>query len=136
MTSPSSGATPTQLISLVGLFGTSLVQGHLAESYEIAQRSLELSHLHPNVAGPAHFVMDSSSTSLGLHERSVRQLALAHDLLRRGAVVVGTHVEVHAQAWSAHALWLLGHDEDARHWCEWAIHGPRRSTTRTAWRSR
>ena len=41
------GDTRLQLISLVGLFGTRFVQGHVAESYEIAQRSLELSHLPP-----------------------------------------------------------------------------------------
>jgi predicted ATPase len=110
------------LISLVGLFGTSFVQGHVAESYEIAQRSLELSHLHPDVTGQAHFVMGGSSTSLGLHEQSVRHFALAHELCY-GEVpsVVGTRVEVHARAWSAHALWLLGREEDALHWCEWAI---------------
>jgi DNA-binding SARP family transcriptional activator/tetratricopeptide (TPR) repeat protein len=116
------GDTRLQLISLVGLFGTSFVQGHVAESYEIAQRSLELSHLHPDVTGQAHFVMGGSSTSLGLHEQSVRHFALAHELCY-GEVpsVVGTRVEVHARAWSAHALWLLGRDEDALHWCEWAI---------------
>jgi DNA-binding SARP family transcriptional activator/tetratricopeptide (TPR) repeat protein len=116
------GDTRLQLISLVGLFGTSFVQGHVAESYEIAQRSLELSHLHPDVTGQAHFVMGGSSTSLGLHEQSVHHFALAHELCY-GEVpsVVGTRVEVHARAWSAHALWLLGRDEDALHWCEWAI---------------
>ena len=116
------GDTRLQLISLVGLFGTSFVQGHVAESYEIAQRSLELSHLHPDVTGQAHFVMGGSSTSLGLHEQSVHHFALAHELCY-GEVpsVVGTRVEVHARAWSAHALWLLGRDDDALHWCEWAI---------------
>jgi DNA-binding SARP family transcriptional activator/tetratricopeptide (TPR) repeat protein len=116
------GDTRLQLISLVGLFGTSFVQGHVAESYEIAQRSLELSHLHPDVTGQAHFVMGGSSTSLGLHGQSVHHFALAHELCY-GEVpsVVGTRVEVHARAWSAHALWLLGRDDDALHWCEWAI---------------
>jgi DNA-binding SARP family transcriptional activator len=116
------GDTRLQLISLVGLFGTRFVQGHVAESYEIAQRSLELSHLHPDVTGQAHFVMGGSSTSLGLHEQSVRHFALAHELCySEMPSVVGTRVEVHARAWSAHALWLLGRDEDALHWCDWAI---------------
>jgi DNA-binding SARP family transcriptional activator/tetratricopeptide (TPR) repeat protein len=116
------GDTRLLMISLVGLFGTRFVQGHVAESYEIAQRSLELSHLHPDVTGQAHFAVGGSATSLGLHEQSLRHFELAHELCY-GEVpsVVGTRVEVHARAWSAHALWLLGRDEDALHWCEWAI---------------
>ncbi len=115
------GDTRLQLVSLVGLFGTRFVQGHVAESYEIAQRSLELSHLHPDVTGQAHFAVGGSGTSLGLHEQSVRHFELAHELCY-GEVpsLVGTRVEVHARAWSAHALWLLGRDEDALHWCDWA----------------
>lgn len=34
---------------------------------------------------------------------------------------VGTRPEVHATAWAAHAHWLLGHDDDARHSCEDAL---------------
>ena len=116
------GDTRLQLISLVGLFGTRFVQGHVSESYDIALHSLELSHLHPDVMGQAHFAVGGSATSLGRHEQSLRHFALAHELCY-GEVpsVVGTRVEVHARAWSAHALWLLGRAEDARHWCDWAI---------------
>ena len=28
---------------------------------------------------------------------------------------------MHARAWSAHAFWHLGRDEEALHWCDWAI---------------
>jgi DNA-binding SARP family transcriptional activator len=116
------GDTRLQLISLVGLFGTRFVQGHVSESYQIALRSLELSHLHPDVMGQAHFAVAGSATSLGRHEQSLRHFALAHELCYGEAPsVVGTRVEVHARAWSAHALWLLGREEDARHWCDWAI---------------
>jgi DNA-binding SARP family transcriptional activator len=116
------GDTRLQLTSLVGLFGTRFVQGHVSESYEIALRSLELSHLHPDVMGQAHFAVAGSATSLGRHEQSLRHFALAHELCY-GEVpsVVGTRVEVHARAWSAHALWLVGRGGDARHWCDWAV---------------
>jgi DNA-binding SARP family transcriptional activator/tetratricopeptide (TPR) repeat protein len=116
------GDTRLLLISLVGLFGTRFVQGHVSESYEIAQRSLELSHLHPDVTGQAHFAVAGSGTSLGLHEQSLRHFELAHELCYDGVPsVVGTRVEVHARAWSAHAFWLLGRDEEALHWCSWAV---------------
>jgi DNA-binding SARP family transcriptional activator len=115
------GDSRLQLISLVGLFGVRFVQGHVAESHEIALRSLELSHLHPDVTGQAHFAVAGSATSLGRHEQSLRHFALAHELCYDAApALVGTRVEVHARAWSAHALWLLGRDEDALHWCDWA----------------
>jgi DNA-binding SARP family transcriptional activator len=115
------GNTRLQLISLVGLFGVRFVQGHVAESHEIAERSLELSHQHPDVIGQAHFAVAGSATSLGRHEQSLRHFALAHELcFDAEPALVGTRLEVHARAWCAHALWLLGRDEDARHWCDWA----------------
>jgi DNA-binding SARP family transcriptional activator/tetratricopeptide (TPR) repeat protein len=115
------GDTRLQLISLVGLFGVRFVQGHVAESHEIALRSLQLSHLHPDVTGQAHFAVAGSATSLGRHEQSLPHFALAHELCYDAAPsLAGTRLEVHSRAWSAHALWLLGRYEDARHWCDWA----------------
>jgi DNA-binding SARP family transcriptional activator len=116
------GDTRLQLISLVGLFGSRYVQGHTAESYEIAGRSLELSDLHPDVKGQAHFAMAGSATSLGRHEQSLPHFALAHELCYDAPpTLIGSRTEVHARAWSAHALWLLGRDDEALHWCDWAI---------------
>jgi DNA-binding SARP family transcriptional activator/tetratricopeptide (TPR) repeat protein len=116
------GDTRLQLISLVGLFGTRYVQGHTAESYDIARRSLELSDLHPDVKGQAHFALAGSATSLGHHEQSLPHFALAHELCHDAPpTLLGSRTEVHARAWSAHALWLLGRDDEALHWCDWAI---------------
>jgi len=116
------GDTRLQLISLVGLFGTRYVQGHTAESHEIARRSLELSDLHPDVKGQAHFAVAGSATSLGHHEQSLPHFALAHELCYGAPPSpVGSRVEVHARAWSAHAMWLLGRDADALRWSDWAI---------------
>jgi DNA-binding SARP family transcriptional activator len=116
------GDTRLQLISLVGLFGTRYVQGYTAESYEIARRSLELSDLHPDVKGQAHFAVAGSATSLGLHDQSLPHFALAHELCCDAPpTLLGSRAEVHARAWSAHALWLLGRDEEALRWCDWAV---------------
>jgi DNA-binding SARP family transcriptional activator len=116
------GDTRLQLISLVGLFGTRYVQGHTAEAYEIAERSLELADLHPDVKGQAHFALAGSATSLGHHERALPHFALAHELCHDAPLtLLGSRTEVHARAWSAHALWLLGRDEEALRWCDWAI---------------
>ena len=116
------GDTRLQLLSLVGLFAVRYVQGHVAESYAIANRSLELSHLHPDATGQAHFAVAGSATSMALHEQSLPHFALAHEMCHDAApALVGTRLEVHARAWSAHALWLLGRDEESLHWCDWAI---------------
>ncbi|HUA27392.1 MAG TPA: AAA family ATPase [Streptosporangiaceae bacterium] len=116
------GDTRLQLISLVGLFGTLYVQGHTAQAYEIARRSLELADLHPDVKGQAHFAVGGSATSLGRHEQSLPHFDLAHELCHDAPpTLLGSRAEVHARAWSAHALWLLGRDADALRWCEWSI---------------
>jgi DNA-binding SARP family transcriptional activator len=117
------GDTRMKLLSLVGLFAVRFVQGYVAEGYDYAQRSLELSRLHPDVMGQAHFAVAGAATSLARHQQSLPHFALAHELCYDAAVpaLVGTRVEVHARAWSAHALWHLGRDEEALHWCNWAI---------------
>jgi DNA-binding SARP family transcriptional activator len=116
------GDTRVQLLSLVGLFAVRYVQGNITESYEIAHRSLELSQLHPDVMGQAHFAVAGSATSLARHEQSLPHFALAHQLCFDAVpALVGTRLEVHARAWSAHALWLVGRAEESLHWCDWAI---------------
>jgi DNA-binding SARP family transcriptional activator/tetratricopeptide (TPR) repeat protein len=116
------GDTRLELLSLVGLFAVRYVQGHIADSYKIANRSLKLSHLHADVIGQAHFAVAGSATSLALHEKSLQHFALAHELCQDAPpALVGTRLEVHARAWCAHALWLLGRDEEALKWCDWAI---------------
>jgi DNA-binding SARP family transcriptional activator/tetratricopeptide (TPR) repeat protein len=116
------GDTRTQLLSLVGEFGVRFVQGHIAESYEIARRSLELSDRHPDIAWQAHFAVAGSATSLARHTEALYHFGLAHELCHDAAPgLVGTRLDVHARAWSAHAHWLVGQDEEALRWCNWAI---------------
>ena len=116
------GDTRVQLLSLVGLFAVRYVQGRVGESHELARRSLALSHLHPDVTGQAHFAVAGSATGLGRHEESLTHFELASELcFDAPPALVGTRLEVHARAWSAHALWLVGREEEALHWCDWAI---------------
>lgn len=116
------GDTRLQALSLVGLFAVRYVQGHTTESYEIANRSLALGQSHPDMVGQAHLAVAGSATSLGRHEQSLPHFQLAQELCYDAEpAIVGTRFEVHARAWSAHALWLLGRPEESLHWCEWAI---------------
>jgi len=117
------GDSRMQLLSLVGLFTVRFVQGHVAESYDLARRSLELSDSHPDVMGQAHFAVAGAATSMSRHQQALPHFALAHELCYEADVpsLVGTRLEVHARAWSAHALWHLGREEEALHWCSWAI---------------
>ena len=116
------GDTRVQLLSLVGLFAVRYVQGHIGESHDIACRALALSSQHPDVAGQAHFAVGGSTTALGQHEESLPHFQLAHELCAdQPPALVGTRIEVHARGWSAHALWLIGREEEALHWSDWAI---------------
>jgi DNA-binding SARP family transcriptional activator len=116
------GDTRTQLLSLVGEFGVRFVQGHTAESYEIAKRSLELSDRHPDIAWQAHFAVAGSASSLARHTEGLHHFGLAHELCDDAVPgLVGTRLDVHARAWSAHTHWLVGQDEEALRWCNWAI---------------
>ena len=116
------GDSRTQLLSLVGLFAVRYVRGDIAESHDIARRALALSERHPDEAGQAHMAVGGTATSLGQHEASLPHFELAHELCAdQPPALVGTRMEVHARAWSAHPLWLVGREAEALHWSEWAI---------------
>jgi DNA-binding SARP family transcriptional activator len=111
-----------QLLSLVGLFAVRFVRGDIRESHDIACRALALGGRHPDEAGQAHLAVGGSATSLGRHEESLPHFELAHELCAdQPPALVGTRMEVHARAWSAHPLWLAGREEEAVHWAGWAI---------------
>ncbi len=116
------GDSRVQLLSLVGLFAVRYVRGDIAESHAIARRALALSERHPDEAGQAHLAVGGTATSLGQHEESLPHFELAHELCAdQPPALVGTRMEVHARAWSAHPLWLVGREAEALHWSEWAI---------------
>lgn len=110
------------ILSLAGLFAVRYVQGDIAESFDIASRSLQLIPQCPEAAGEAHFAFAGAATSLGRHAEAVPHFEAAHRLsMDQPPSVVGTRPEVHGRAWSAHALWLLGQPGDADKWSRWAI---------------
>ncbi len=116
------GDSRVRLLSLVGLFAVRYVQGRMAQAYELAQRSLELSRAHPDLTGQAHFAVAGSATGLARHDEALPHFALAHELCQDAPpALVGTRLEVHARAWSAHALWLVGRADESLHWCRWAM---------------
>ncbi len=100
---------------LVALWTSRFVQGRTADAYGTATRALELAEPGSTLSGLAHFAVGGSALSLGRPAEAVRHLDLAVSLTT-GAVSlsVGTRPEVHAMAWSAHAHWLLGYDDDAQ----------------------
>ncbi len=95
--------------SLIGLWAVRFVQGRTVDSYEIAHRALALGDAAPDLVGQAHLALGGSATSLGRLDEALHHLDLAQRLCADAApVVFGTRGEVHARAWSAHALWLTG----------------------------
>ena len=116
------GDTRSTLLAMIGLHGVRLVQGHIIESHEIAQRSLALSQRHPDLAGQAHFIVGGASVLLAQHQQAFDHFVLAEQLGRESPpLLVGTYVDVFAAAYGAHACWLLGHDEAARRYRNRAI---------------
>jgi len=116
------GELRLQLLSLVGLFAVRFVQGHTQESYEVGQRALSLSAEHPDVLGQAHFAVAGAATSLGRPSEALPHFDVVTELtVDHPPALVGTRPEVHARAWSAHALWLVGRRDEAARAAAWAI---------------
>jgi DNA-binding SARP family transcriptional activator/tetratricopeptide (TPR) repeat protein len=116
------GQPEVLLRNLVGLFAVRFVQGHIALAHELAGRALALAEVDPYLAGQAHFAFAGSALSLGLLAVATTHFDQAIELSPAAtSLIVGTRPEVHAQAWAAHAHWLLGHDDEARSRCAEAV---------------
>jgi DNA-binding SARP family transcriptional activator/tetratricopeptide (TPR) repeat protein len=108
------GRRDSMLSCLVGLWMSRFVQGRMAEGYQAAVRALALVDPSSELSGPAHFAVGGSAISLGRPAEALRHLELAARLSSGAASLsVGTRPDVHATAWTAHAHWLLGHEQDA-----------------------
>jgi DNA-binding SARP family transcriptional activator len=96
---------------LTALWGTRFVQGHISDGYRLALRALDLAEPGSELSGLAHFGVGGSEVSLGMPAAAIRHLAVA----ARSSLwlVIGSRGDVHGVAWSAHAHWLLGHDDAA-----------------------
>jgi hypothetical protein len=109
------GQSRPLLASMVGLWASRFVHGDIAASYSLGIRALALGEVVPELAGQAHFALGGSSMALGALDAAVEHLELASQLsMDAVSLTVGTRPEVHAQAWGAHARWLLGDEAGAR----------------------
>ncbi len=108
------GRSQDQASALIGLFAVTFVQGQTQLSQSVALRALELAKHLPELRGQAHFAVGGGATSLGRPLEAVAHFdaacALAPDT---HSYILGTRIEVHARAWSAHARWLSGDDAGA-----------------------
>jgi DNA-binding SARP family transcriptional activator/tetratricopeptide (TPR) repeat protein len=114
---------PAQLLAgLVGLWAVRFVQGRIALGHELATRAFGLVEADRELAGQVHFAFAGGATSLGRPASAIPHFDLAVEL-SPGTVplVVGSRPDVHAQAFAAHACWLLGDSDQARERCADAI---------------
>ena len=116
------GRRDSRVAGLAALAAALFVQGRTADSYRTATRALDLADPESELAGKAHFPAGCSAFGLGMAAEGLRHLELAAKLAS-GAVwqSFGTRPDVHGKAFSAHAHWLLGHEDDALAACREAI---------------
>jgi len=116
------GRRDSRVVGLAALAAALFVQGRTADSHRTAMRALDLADPESDLAGQAYFAAGCSAFSLGMPADGLRHLELAAKLAS-GAVLlsVGTRPDVHGKAFSAHAHWLLGHEDKALAACREAI---------------
>ena len=116
------GRRDSRVVGLAALGAAMFVQGRTADSHRTATRALDLADPESELAGQAHFAVGCSAFSQGMPADGLRHLELAAKLAS-GAVLlsVGTRPDVHGKAFSAHAHWLLGHEDEALAACREAI---------------
>jgi DNA-binding SARP family transcriptional activator/tetratricopeptide (TPR) repeat protein len=116
------GRRDSRVAGLAALGGAQFVQGRTADSHRTAMRALDLADPESELAGQAHVVAGFSASSLGMPADGLRHLELAAKLAG-GAVWLsfGTRPDVHGKAFSAHAHWLLGQQDEALAACCEAI---------------
>ena len=105
-------AKASMISALVALWASRFVQGRIADGYQVATRALTLVDPASELCGQAEFAVGGSAVSLGMPEEGLQHLQRAAHAAG-GAVwlSIGTRADVQSIAWSAHAHWLLGHDE-------------------------
>jgi DNA-binding SARP family transcriptional activator len=115
------GRRDSRVAGLAALAAALYVQGCTADSYRTATRALDLADPESELAGQAHFPAGCSAFGLGMPAEGLRHLELAAKLGGAVWLSFGTRPDVHGKAFSAHAYWLLGHDDDALDACGEAI---------------
>ena len=105
------GRRDSLLSGLVGLWSSQFVQGRVADADRTATRALGVVERGSELGGAAHFACGGSAASLGRPAEALRHFEVAARVTTGASVSVGTRTDVHGLAWSAHAHWLLGHDD-------------------------
>jgi hypothetical protein len=109
------GDRSMEVVSLVGLWGMSFVQGRLAEGLSLAERALATSDDNAGLAPYAHMAVAGSLTSAGDPRRALTHFEVATSPLAKADFeVLGFAPRVMAWGWSAHACWLTGRVDEAR----------------------
>ena len=109
------GDRSMEVVSLVGLWGMSFVQGKLAEGLSFAERALATSDDSAGLSPYAHMAVAGSLTSAGDPRRALPHFEVATSPLARADFeVLGFAPRVMAWGWGAHACWLTGRVDEAR----------------------
>jgi DNA-binding SARP family transcriptional activator/tetratricopeptide (TPR) repeat protein len=120
--SESLGRRDSRVAGLAALAAALFVQGRMAGSHRAAMRALDLADPESELAGQAHFAAGCSAFSRGMPADGLSHLELSAKLASgAGWLSVGTRPDVHGKAFSAHAHWLLGHQDEALVSCREAI---------------
>ena len=117
------GRKESVIEALFGLWTCRFVQGRMTDSYGSAVRSLELAAPGSEQAGGAHFGVGGSALALGRPIEAIEHFDQAAKLNSGGEKPwsIGTRPDVLGQAFSAHALWLVGRSTDARSTAAYAV---------------
>jgi tetratricopeptide (TPR) repeat protein len=112
----------TLLTSLIGLWSSQFVQGNIDGGKHTVTRVLTMIEPDSELSGAAHFAYAGLAVSLGRPVAALRHFELAA-AQNRGpfSLSIGTRPDVHGTAWSAHAHWLVGHEDEALANCRKAI---------------
>lgn len=106
--------TDSILTSLIGLWTSRFVQGNIVDGHQLATRALSMVDNGDDLEGQAHFAFAGSSLTLGASAQALRHFDTACERSEGAAsLIVGSKPGVHALAWSAHAHWLLGDENQA-----------------------
>ena len=109
------GDRSMKVVSLVGLWGMSFVQGRLEEGLSLAERALAASDGSAGLSPYAHMALAGSLTSAGDPQRALPHFEVATSPLAKADFeVLGFAPRVMAWGWSAHACWLTGRVDEAR----------------------
>lgn len=115
------GRKESVLTGLTSLWSSRFVQGDIADSHRTAARGLAMVEPGSERSEPLHFAIGGSAVSLGRPAEALRHFDLSAGRTSGQLLSVGTRPDVHGMAWSAHAHWLLGHDDEALSRCRDAI---------------